>query len=740
MPHPETECPGDELFRRFLDRQLPAHELAALQLHIDRCPACMALVLALARSATAPPQAQSAPLSAAPPRPGDPPEHIEEYRLLRPIGRGTMGQAFHAHDTLLDRPVAIKLLAARDPDAAARERFFVEARAVARLSHPNVVRVYRVGELAGRPFLVSELVPGRSLDRLALPLAPEQVIDLGLGLCRGLSAAHQRGILHRDIKPANAILTDGGEVKLLDFGLAKLRDAQWLAEARDGEAAPGAQVPEPPESPRSPHAPPSMTRTGAVLGTPYYLAPELWERAAATEQSDLYALGALLYELCAGRPPHQARTLRELLRRVQRKPIRPLREVARDVPRGLAEIVDRCLQRRPQDRFASAEELCSALERLRAPLPVPAAPPRPLERRLRAVRAGSRALCYVRRSEIDEVLNLLQRDRLVVVAGDAGAGKSALCRRGVLPAACDGALRDGRAWSAVRLRPGRRPLGALAGALAPWLGADPRSLLPRLRSDPGSIRQQLTARQPERAGLILFIDQAEELLTRSDAGEAAEAAELVGRLDAENVRTLLAVRSGSLARLASLPGLADGLTRALFLLQPLSAASALAIARCRRAEDPQILRKLGAAYRELGQRDAAAALLELAVEHDPRDARARRLLALTHAGSGHLEAALTQAREAVGLQPQSARAWRLLGRLSLRARDVAAAREALQQALVLQPDHRLALRWLGEALLDSDRAAEAALCFEQAAALGLAALSRTPPSLRGATETGRTPR
>src|SRR5437773_3989886 len=118
-----------------------------------------------------------------------PPETFEEYRLLRPIGRGGMGQVFLAHDTLLDRPVAVKFIASLEPDTMARERFLVEARAIARLQHPNVVAVHRAGEVSGQPYLVSEFVRGQSLDRLGVPLPWRQALRFGLALARGLAAA-----------------------------------------------------------------------------------------------------------------------------------------------------------------------------------------------------------------------------------------------------------------------------------------------------------------------------------------------------------------------------------------------------------------------------------------------------------------------------------------------------------------------------------------------------------------------
>ncbi|MCY0998668.1 SUMF1/EgtB/PvdO family nonheme iron enzyme [Myxococcus sp. MISCRS1] len=166
----------------------------------------------------------------------EPPREFEEYQVLRPLGRGAMGQVFLARDTLLDRLVAVKFIATpagRLPDAGARARFFQEARAIARLQHPNVVAIHRVGEVRGQPYLVSELIRGETLDTLSLPVEGRRLLALAIGLARGLAAAHRRGVLHRDLKPANAILSEDGEVKLLDFGLAEA----WSGDRRSYSVA-----------------------------------------------------------------------------------------------------------------------------------------------------------------------------------------------------------------------------------------------------------------------------------------------------------------------------------------------------------------------------------------------------------------------------------------------------------------------------------------------------------------------
>src|SRR5688572_14734150 len=143
----------------------------------------------------------------------EPPTAIDELRLVRVLGEGATGQVWLAHDTVLDRACAVKLVSAAASSPTVRERFVTEARAIARLQHPNVVAIYRIGEIETRPYLVSEYVRGQGLDRIDKPLPPGRVLEIGLGLARGLGAAHRAGVLHRDIKPANVVLAEDGQVK-----------------------------------------------------------------------------------------------------------------------------------------------------------------------------------------------------------------------------------------------------------------------------------------------------------------------------------------------------------------------------------------------------------------------------------------------------------------------------------------------------------------------------------------------
>lgn len=281
-----------------------------------------------------------------------PPDKIEDYRLEARIGQGAMGHVFRARDEALQRDVAVKFMSdelAAQPSA--RERFRTEARAAARIQHPSVAQVYKVGEHDGVPFMVSEFVRGRSLDTFEGGLPWREAARYGADLARGLAAAHACGVLHRDIKPSNAIATDDG-VKLIDFGLAKLA----------------------PEAPREdltldPDAPPNLTRSGAVMGTPYYMPPEAWRGEAATVRSDVYSLGALLYELASGSPPHGRIRTRELQQIVQVNEPRPLAErLGTADAEAFAAVVDRCLRIAPEQRIHTAAELAELLASVTAPI------------------------------------------------------------------------------------------------------------------------------------------------------------------------------------------------------------------------------------------------------------------------------------------------------------------------------------------------------------------------------------
>jgi len=259
------------------------------------------------------------------------------YELVRPLGHGAMATVDLAHDAELDRPVALKRLAenlARDEDL--RRRFLREARLAARLAHPNVVRVFDVGEDDGRPFIAMEYVAGETLAELLarrgrLP-APEAA-TLGTQMCAGLAASHAAGLVHRDVKPQNLLLGTDGVLKLGDFGIAVGNEGTRL------------------------------TLAGTVLGTAGYLAPEQARGEQVTAAADIYAVGAVLYELLSGGPVRTAGSLAELGAEDGFHPP-DLAARAPDAPPELVAAVTACLSYRPEDRPPSA----AALARLLAPV------------------------------------------------------------------------------------------------------------------------------------------------------------------------------------------------------------------------------------------------------------------------------------------------------------------------------------------------------------------------------------
>jgi hypothetical protein len=461
-----------------------------------------------------------------------------------------MGVVHLAQDTSLERLVAVKFIASEQPTPWVRAYFETEARAIARLQHPNVVTVFRVGEVEGHAYIVSEYVVGQSLAELPRPVPWRRVLSLGLGLARGLAAAHRHGVLHRDIKPSNALVTEQGEVKLLDFGLAERLD-------RDTGALP------------------SGTRVFA--GTLRYMAPELLSGAAATPQSDIYALGLVLHELCTGRQP---RAHEERLARVnKRAPSQEPQEGA--APTGLPEgmdpdfaaLIHQCLAPNPSERFASTERVCELLERLeKSNASAPLATGNPY-RGLAPFEASHRGLFFGRDDDIRTLLERLQRQSLVLVAGDSGVGKSSLCRAGVLPRVAAGELDPGRECTPVTICPGRRPLQSLAAALAPLLHRKEAEVFEAVSSSPAGFGQALREAYLGRRALLLFIDQLEELITLAEPEQAERFALLLGELalPGAGVRVLLAVRGDFLTRVGALPGLGGEAERGLYILRPLSA-------------------------------------------------------------------------------------------------------------------------------------------------------------------------
>jgi serine/threonine protein kinase/formylglycine-generating enzyme required for sulfatase activity len=518
------------------------------------------------RDVTGTPQAGIAPAA------WNPPPAFDEYRLLQLLGRGAMGQVYLAHDTLLDRLVAVKFIAARVPDDGARgERFLVEARAIARLQHPNVVTIYRVGQVQREPYLVSEYIRGQPLDRLDRPVASRRGLAIAIDLARGLGAAHRQGIVHRDIKPANVMLASDGTAKLLDFGIAKLLDIGAPTERGGTPPTPRAETEQSPGSIVQTASPASRT----MIGTPRYAAPEVWQGEVATRRSDIYSLGVLLYELCAGRPPLDDAELDNLRRQVDTRPP-PLREIAPSVDSGFAAIVDRCLARDPAARFDSGDAVRQALEALATPARPAPAPDAVPYRGLRSFEAEHRDLFFARDGDVRGIVDRLRAAGFVLVVGDSGVGKSSLLAAGVLPAIAEGALDPDARFDVLRLVPGRRPMAALAAVLAQVCGGDEAALARDLVVAPADAVRRLRLALGSSRRLAVCIDQLEELVTIAPRDEATRAAEVLCELagaGAREFRLLAAVRADFLARVMALARFSEEAPRALYFVQPLDGAA-----------------------------------------------------------------------------------------------------------------------------------------------------------------------
>jgi tetratricopeptide (TPR) repeat protein len=265
------------------------------------------------------------------------------YKILELIGTGGMGEVYRARDTRLHRDVAVKVLrplAERD----AAKRFQREALAASALSHPNICTIHDVGEAGGQPYIVMELLEGVTLGAHLgdKPLDPSSALTLVIPIAEALEAAHARGIVHRDIKPANVMITARKQVKVLDFGLAK-------------HTAMGGDHQETVEA---------LSITGAVMGTPQYLSPEVLKGSQADQRSDLWAFGVILYQMLTGQVPFSGASMFELSSSILKEPTPPL---PADVPSGIRTVVNRCLAKDPADRYQSAGELRAALEALHSP-------------------------------------------------------------------------------------------------------------------------------------------------------------------------------------------------------------------------------------------------------------------------------------------------------------------------------------------------------------------------------------
>jgi serine/threonine protein kinase/tetratricopeptide (TPR) repeat protein len=273
-------------------------------------------------------------------------DRLGPYQILAPIGAGGMGEVYRARDSRLGREVAIKVLPEHlADDSQALVRFESEAKAVAALSHPNILVLFDVGEHQGIRYAITELLEGETLrDRLSRsPLSWRKTVELGVVLAEGLAAAHGKEIIHRDIKPANIFLTTGGQVKILDFGLARWQEAK---------------------PPQDETVTLDETHAGAVMGTAGYMSPEQVRAEKAGAPSDIFALGCVLYEAVTGRRAFPGKSAGDTMAAILKDDPPAIADSGRQAPAELERVIDRCLAKNPAQRFHSAHDLAFALRSL----------------------------------------------------------------------------------------------------------------------------------------------------------------------------------------------------------------------------------------------------------------------------------------------------------------------------------------------------------------------------------------
>ncbi|MBL9138444.1 MAG: serine/threonine protein kinase [Verrucomicrobiales bacterium] len=372
-PPADSPCPGDDLFRRLLEDALSPEALARIGVHLESCPSCRRRLDTLAGTEHVVPASRpltdvhrvSAALTGlmdklravdwvrtpadadappptlellSPPRMPGSLGRFAGYEVLERVASGGMGIVFKANDPGLSRIVAIKILApVLAASESARARFLREARAAAAVTHEHVVAIHAVGEERGLPFLVMQFVAGKSLEtRLrhgSMDLSA--ILRIGLQTAEGLAAAHAQGLVHRDVKPGNILLENGVErVKLTDFGLARAADE------------------------------PGVTRPGVVAGTPEFMSPEQARGDRVDTRSDLFSLGGVLYLMATGRSPFAADSTPATLRRVCEEQPPRADTLRTDIPEHLADLIERLLSKRPEDRPATAAEVATALRRM----------------------------------------------------------------------------------------------------------------------------------------------------------------------------------------------------------------------------------------------------------------------------------------------------------------------------------------------------------------------------------------
>jgi hypothetical protein len=489
---------------------------------------------------------------------------IGRFGLIRELGRGGMGQVFLARDTQLGRKVAIKFLLRDDVEFV--RRFTLEARATARCVHENIVTIHEVGEHDGLPYIVLEYLEGKPLERILADghVSPRELAEMLVSVARALGRAHEHGIVHRDLKPSNIFVTERGQVKVLDFGIACLLESPL--QAVENAARPSAVL----DAVGDVWAD-TPSETGELIGTVPYMSPEQFGLDEIDHRSDLWAIGIICWRAFAVHHPAGTVVAEELGARFAQED-RPLPSIATYVPSlapALVHVVDRCLALRKADRYQSAHELVTDLHAYLAPEIARASDDACPYRGLSAFGENDARYFFGRSDEVRGAFAQLSQWPLLAVVGPSGVGKSSFVHAGLVPA-----LRaSGGEWQVWSLRPGRQPLQRLSALCADAIetGDPSGEVAVQLRESPGMLGvllRRIAART--RRNVLVVVDQLEELFTLVDDPNVRHAflAALVGAADdaGEPVRVVVSMRADFLDRMPDHGALLDELSRGIYFL------------------------------------------------------------------------------------------------------------------------------------------------------------------------------
>ncbi len=490
---------------------------------------------------------------------------IDRFGLIREIARGGMGQVFLARDTKLGRKVAIKFLLHDDPNFA--QRFLVEARATARCTHENIVAIYEVGEYDGLPYMVLEYLEGKTLSQvLEGKPGPKQFTEIMLSVVRGLERAHEHGIVHRDLKPSNIFVTERGQVKVLDFGVARMFDQPNDAMETISSAM---KNPRPDQGPESTYV--TFSGGGTMVGTLPYMSPEQWGADEVDHQSDLWAVGIMFWRALTGVHPAGTMNAEKLKARLVDldSPLPSLGARDPSLPKELVDIVDKCLRKRKSERYQNATDVIRDMQAFLAPKAERISEDTCPYRGLASFGEGDAKYFFGRSNEIRTALGQLDTWPLLAVIGPSGVGKSSFVHAGLVPAVRSA----GGNWQIRVLRPGRQPLQSLAATLDDAIdtGQVTWQVVEKLKDAPGFYGELLRkAAQKKKHKVMIVVDQLEELFTLStdDDDRKLFLAALLATADDPSapVRVVLSMRADFLDRLAGHKQFLSELSRGLFFL------------------------------------------------------------------------------------------------------------------------------------------------------------------------------